>query len=99
MYASHGIRYEFTKEGLEILRQIGDHYLESYNNGTDFKEFELPFKNKVLEIFGMQGYKVVNGGHIDTLESQYWLEDLIEFYDKGLELEKKNLKPEVYINW
>jgi len=99
LYATHGIRYEFTKEGLEILRKIGDLYLESYNSGSDFKEFESPFKDKVLEQFGMQGYTVVNAGSMDSLDSQYWFEELIEFYEEGLQLERKRLKPEVYINW
>lgn len=98
------IRYEFTKEKYKILVKAGIAYIVSV---LARKEVETSVTRKQAEI----GNKIVSAikslgiGEVaksDSFDFRYaimWINSVWSFYELGMEKERENLEPKVYISW
>lgn len=102
------LRYKFTKEKTISLQKAGIIYLFSAITG---KEIENPFfkeqkksKEMVVSLFknlgaGKSEFSMSVSKSCDFRHAVMWLNAVFNFYELGLEKEKKGLNPKVYISW
>ena len=101
-----GLRFEFIEEKYAELLRAGYFYLSAIFLGREIKteetEREKETQNKILESFKNAGFsedRVVSASGLDFRDAVVWINSVFEFYELGMELEKKGLNPKVYISW
>jgi len=89
-------RYEFTEEGFETLVKLTKHLENSVIIGTEFQRYKNPI---VEQMKNNPTNEFVEQPGLDNRVGLDFVENIIQFYRKGLKLEQKGKKPEVVIHW
>ncbi len=87
-------RYKFTTDGLQILATLVKHLESSVILGTEFQRHANP----IVKMFEQQ-CNVIKQPGIDTMVGTEFIEEIMTFYRKGLELDQKGKEPQVVIHW